>query len=352
MTGKSVSFDLLYNNRETWSHTESGLYDDIRGITHERTVPPTESRETVIDYQLTQNPDIIPEQVEVKYTSLDPDIIAIDENGVMTGVEKGFGTVKVSLTLNGYTRELEKQVVVGSTKTRRSFYSDDEIAAAYENMEKYPWAASTRDSAVNYVKKYIGQEEFLWNWVTPTTLPHCWTVGYLYDPMAPFCAYCETDLRLNYGTYPWLTDALKRPWKVQCPACRRVFPSNDFGKYYSAGLDEHGIFQPELAKQYGSEFLTNDLYPEKGQSFRIPLANVKDASPVFFPIGESSAAAGRKISYTVYAESPLGMDLTSSAVTLPRGANISETGVFTWTPDSNQIGRISRTTLQMQSAVW
>ena len=83
------------------------------------------------------------------------------------------------------------------------------------------------------------------------------------------CRYCGTDLRAQYGLYSWIIDPLNEPWKIQCPDCRRKFPSNDFGKYYEAGIDEHGFWSYEQAKANGQEYLKNILYPEKGDGWGV-----------------------------------------------------------------------------------
>ena len=77
----------------------------------------------------------------------------------------------------------------------------------------------------------------------------------------------------KYSLYPWRISVLSRPWKVQCPDCRRVFPSNDFEKYYKLGLNEHGVFDKDLAAARNEElketghngYLYNNLYPERAR---------------------------------------------------------------------------------------
>ncbi|MBR2181002.1 MAG: hypothetical protein IJ949_03830, partial [Oscillospiraceae bacterium] len=51
-------------------------------------------------------------------------------------------------------------------------------------------------------------------------------------------------------------DIFTRPWKIQCPDCKRLFPSNDFGKFYELGIDEHGNYRFALA-----------LHPARGSFF-------------------------------------------------------------------------------------
>ncbi|MBR2180778.1 MAG: S-layer homology domain-containing protein, partial [Oscillospiraceae bacterium] len=80
-----------------------------------------------------------------------------------------------------------------------------------------------------------------------------------------------------------------------------------------------------------------------GQNFRIPLSYNEDFSPEFEPVSTSlTTSAGSSISIPITAFSPVEEDaptITYMGTTLPRGASVNaETGVFTWKPDSSQIG--------------
>ena len=57
------------------------------------------------------------------------------------------------------------------------------------------------------------------------------------------CPACNGDATM----FAWKIDALKHPWKVQCPHCSELFPKNDFAAFYRSGLDADGIFQPARA---------------------------------------------------------------------------------------------------------
>lgn len=153
-------------------------------------------------------------------------------------------------------------------KVGRSYYTQDKIKNALENIEKYEWAREERDVAVEAADKYLGLEDALWQMVPGEGLPRSWIVGFKNDPMSYTCPHtdCGVDLRAEYSTYPWITDPINEPWKITCPACGRKFPSNDFEAYYKSGLDEHGIFKPSLADR---SLLINELYPELGEGWGV-----------------------------------------------------------------------------------
>ncbi len=92
--------------------------------------------------------------------------------------------------------------------------------------------------------------------------------------------------------------------------------------------------QPELGYVYNIAV---------GQSFKIPLSYNEDFSPEFAPVNDSiTTSAGSTISVALNAASPVEENtptITYIGTTLPRGASINaETGVFTWKPDSSQVG--------------
>ena len=148
-------------------------------------------------------------------------------------------------------------------KTSSTLYTAEKVAAARENVERYDWARVLKEAAIARADKYVDQTNLLWSMIPSEGIPRAFSVGFVNDPEAYTCRYCKTDLRAKYGSYAWIRDAFSMPWKIQCPACRRQFPSNDFAGYYQAGLDEHGNFNYEKAQAEGQEFLKNVLYPEK-----------------------------------------------------------------------------------------
>jgi hypothetical protein len=54
-------------------------------------------------------------------------------------------------------------------------------------------------------------------------------------------------------------DALRYRWKVQCPHCGKLFPTNDFAAFYRSGLDERGVFDPKRADR---SLLFNAEHPD------------------------------------------------------------------------------------------
>lgn len=57
------------------------------------------------------------------------------------------------------------------------------------------------------------------------------------------CPVCGTDIyEGRSGFYPWIMDAEEHPWKVKCPNCETLFPSNDWqsGDMHSGPFPDDG----------------------------------------------------------------------------------------------------------------
>ena len=91
--------------------------------------------------------------------------------------------------------------------------------------------------------------EELWSMIPGQDLPRCidvtWDYNYPKNPKLG-CLGCGDEIH-KIGGYPYEPDFVNKPWKLTCPNCNIVFPTNDFGAYYKSGIDEHGLFNPEKA---------------------------------------------------------------------------------------------------------
>lgn len=206
-----------------------------------------------------------------RYSSGNEAVVRVSEDGIATPVGLGNATVTVDVTFAEQSLQGKIDFVITQDKTASTYYTEEKLEAAHENIQKYSWAQTLRDTAVKNAEKYVGKEEKLWNLVTQEGLPRGITVGFQNDPNAYTCAYCGCDIRAKYYAYGWISSPLENPWKVQCPDCRRWFPSNDFEGFYQLGIDENGTFRHDLAHERNAElvangedgYLKNILYPEK-----------------------------------------------------------------------------------------
>lgn len=161
-----------------------------------------------------------------------------------------------------YDHALFRQTAsVTNNKSRTTYYTPAKVTAARDNVELYSWAQNTRDNVVNKAESYLSRGlDFLWESVSGPNLPRSYGVNQVLG--SPITGR-DID---RFGNYPYQADPLNEPWKIVDPSSGYKFPTNDFGAYYRSGLDEHGIFQPELADR---SLLVNTLYPEKGPDWGV-----------------------------------------------------------------------------------
>jgi len=124
-------------------------------------------------------------------------------------------------------------------KEVKMFYPSDMIEKAKANVEKYAWAAAIQKGIVDAAQPWMKfSDEQLWALMFGNTITRSWMVW-----SNGYCPNCKNPVPM----YSWEIDAFKVPWKVRCPHCKELFPKNDFYKFYRSSLDEHGVFDPELA---------------------------------------------------------------------------------------------------------
>src|SRR5207237_4052311 len=101
-----------------------------------------------------------------------------------------------------------------------------------------------RNSAIRAAAPWLAMtDDALWGLVPSQELPRSIHVFNVYGTnKIALCPRCKEGI-IPFGNYPWLTDVFKRPWKIECPSCREVYPKNDFGAYYRSALGEHGFFR-------------------------------------------------------------------------------------------------------------
>lgn len=136
---------------------------------------------------------------------------------------------------------------VYATRIYGGHYSEERITNLRDNCRKYEWAKQQLKAAVEKAKPWLAKsDETLWMMVPGQDLPR--TIDVAYDKFAEGpkfvgCIVCG-DKIFQYGNYPYNPDFENKPWKLTCPSCGSVFPTNDFSKYYQSAIDEHGLFNP------------------------------------------------------------------------------------------------------------
>lgn len=124
-------------------------------------------------------------------------------------------------------------------KERSTFFPESLRRRAHQNISRHAWAKETARRLVEAAEPWRQMsDDTLWSLMFGPTITRAWHVW-----SSGHCPACKQPVPM----YNWLIDPLKNPWKVQCPHCKMLFPTNDFEAYYHSGLDEHGVFDPKRA---------------------------------------------------------------------------------------------------------
>ena len=184
------------------------------------------------------------------------EFVSVSEDGTVTGekvgkaiitpeIDPAFKTGMEELSVAPVTINVEWDATVDLT-----IFTSEERENVQKNAAKYDWAKKSVESTAKAADKYVENLDILLASVVPEGLPRFYHAGHYYDPHKNYCRYCGVDIAMDYGVYGWVCNPLTRPWKVQCPDCKRLFPSNEFEKFYELGLTESkNLWDYKLALQ-------------------------------------------------------------------------------------------------------
>lgn len=153
----------------------------------------------------------------------------------------------------------------GSLVAQREYggiYPEEKITNTRANVEKFDWARDLRAKAERLADPWAEKsDEELWSMIPGQSLPRTIDVTWDYDfPDNPRLGCLKCGEAINkHGGYPYDPDFEGKPWKLTCPSCGVVFPTNDFGAYYKSGIDEKGLFDPDKADK---SLLFNTEHPD------------------------------------------------------------------------------------------
>ena len=197
----------------------------------------------------------------IQYSYNADGIASIDESGKLSGIAVGFVEITAATEYKGeqVSAKTVVEVILDDRKSKPTYYTYEMREAILENVRKYDWAKSNAKSEANYGDKYVEQAEFIYNILPGEGIPRTVRVGLKTDPEPYVCRYCDADLDGEYGggglSSGFTVNIYSRPWKVQCPGCKRLFPSNDFESFYELGRDGQGYFDVDCARQLHHEML-------------------------------------------------------------------------------------------------
>ena len=164
--------------------------------------------------------------------------------------------IAVCVTLAGST---------ASGKDARTYYDAALMARVAEKVRQHDWARR-QVKAIRASGQWLVEmtDEELWAFVPPPEQIRAINVCIGHD-----CPTCGDEITRQAGHYPWIMRR-DRPFKVECPVCKQVFPSNRFKPWNLGGLKG----EPESGPGYHPTL--SGLKPSFGHC--LPLAQRTTAS--------------------------------------------------------------------------
>ena len=285
----SVSADISGKKSEGQLNLEA--YDDTGVREVEWDVPETlfvrEKAVTKLTAVMNSGNRITVPSETITFGSVPDGFVSIDELGMITGLLEGECEVTAQTEFRRKSIEVSAFVttVLHTGKSEPTYYTYEKRENAQKNIAEYSWAKDIKKSAVASGDRYIGNYMQIYAGIYGEGIPRSRLASQYNDLKFNICRYCGADVEGKYGTggsYGWTINALSRPWKIQCPDCKRLFPSNEFDKFFELGVDKQGYFDLEkayekhkelFAEEYaksgyadqGYGYLKNVLYPEIGE---------------------------------------------------------------------------------------
>ena len=117
-------------------------------------------------------------------------------------------------------------------KTGRTYFTDEQVRQARENVQKYDWAKAMQDEATKPVEWVLNMsDEELWDFIPPAEQPRGLNVHFGAD-----CPIHGKEIHKVGANYPWIIDR-NLPFKVKCPVGGEIYPSNDFKPWGRNAID-------------------------------------------------------------------------------------------------------------------
>ncbi len=162
---------------------------------------------------------------------------------------------------------------------KSKFYTLKRREVALKNISKYDWAKKIVNEVAHKADALLPYVDTLCDLIPSEGFPRSNTLSTVHakDDVMTNCPYCGVSIAKVTRNGAWYVNAIEHPWKVGCPNCKNLFPSNDFGLLYKRGLNEKGEYDRALAIKNNAEAvargekdaLVNELFSDKDKLWMV-----------------------------------------------------------------------------------
>ncbi len=176
--------------------------------------------------------------------TLDYDAVSIEKLNDTEG-QAAIKAQKTRFTMPPYV-EVPPRTPQFPLKTKRMLISDQDVATARSNIEKYPSAKVVLEAIQKLADPWLEwSDEDLRKLLTSAR------VARAFDLNVNGCPQHGREIFNVGGAYPWKLDP-RHPLKVTCPVGGEVYPSNDYETYVNSGFKEKKGWDTEYVDEgYG-----------------------------------------------------------------------------------------------------
>ena len=122
---------------------------------------------------------------------------------------------------------------VAQAKSGPTFHTPEQVNQARALCRTEDWAVALREKAEAGAARWLAMRDAeLWDFVLDAEVPRALNVRF-----GQGCPVCGKEVFAKGGHYPWIMST-DEPFKVKCPVCERVFPTNDFAAHLTSGRKE------------------------------------------------------------------------------------------------------------------
>ncbi|HJN16647.1 MAG TPA: heparinase II/III family protein, partial [Armatimonadota bacterium] len=118
-------------------------------------------------------------------------------------------------------------------KTGRTIYTNEYLAAMRDRVADHESLSDLADRIIESARSIAANtDEQLWGLMADTSIKREYYVN-----QNRGCPVCGLKIKEFEVFHPWILKPLERPFKMACPSCEGVFPSNDFAAGELTGGD-------------------------------------------------------------------------------------------------------------------
>ena len=119
------------------------------------------------------------------------------------------------------------------TKQQRTVWTDGYLQGVRQRIQSHPSVREAADKAIAEGQRIAAHsDEALWELLADTSIRRTYYVN-----QNKGCPVCGLKIKEHGVFHPWILDPFTRPYKMTCPSCNGVFPSNDFAAREMTGGD-------------------------------------------------------------------------------------------------------------------